>query len=105
MNTGNEYEVCIPRDRSIAFIDTRMIKSKLYTKIYELEQRPTSVEYSDFTEKLLVSLLSDDSHEGMVVVWALDSGVVEAKIPAAINNVGNAAVWHPGNVRILSPLE
>ena len=82
-----------------------MIKSKLYTKIYELEQRPTSVEYSDFTEKLLVSLLSDDSHEGMVVVWALDSGVVEAKIPAAINNVGNTAVWHPGNVRILSPLE
>lgn len=101
LNPGNEYEVCIPRDRSIAFVDTRMIKSKPYTKIYELEQRPTAVEYSDFTEKLLVSLLSDGSHEGMVVVWGLDSGVVEAKIPAAINNAGNAAAWHPDKADII----
>ena len=80
-----------------------MIKSKPYTKIYELEQRPTAVEYSDFTEKLLVSLLSDGSHEGMVVVWGLDSGVVEAKIPAAINNAGNGAAWHPGEVIVKIP--
>ena len=74
-----------------------MIKSEPYTKIYELEQQPISVEYSDFTENILVSLISDEDHAGKAVVLALDSGLVEANIPAAVDSVRNAAVWHPGN--------
>lgn len=69
-----------------------------YFKTYELDQQPISVEYSDFSENILVSLISDDNHEGKALVLALDSGAVEAQIPAAINNIRNAAVWHPGNV-------
>ena len=105
LNPGNDYEICVPCCQSIAFIDTRMIKSKPYTKIFELDQQPISVEYSDFTENILVSLISDDGHEGKAVVLALDSGVVEAQIPAAINNVRSAAVWHPGNCECFYDLD
>ena len=99
LNTGNDYEICVPCDHSIAFIDTRMIAGcKPYTKIYELDQQPISAEYSDFRENILVSLISDDLHDGKAVVLSVDSGAVKAQIPAAINNVRNAAVWHPGNV-------
>ena len=96
LNTGNNFEICVPCDHRLAFIDIRMPKSESYTKIHELNQQPIAVEYSDFDESILVSLISDEDHEGRAIVLALDSGDVEADIPAAINNMKNAAIWHPG---------
>lgn len=101
LNTGNNFEICVPCHHRLAFVDIRMPKSDSYTKIHELNQQPIAVEYSDFDESILVSLISDEDNEGRAVVLALDSGDVEADIPAAINNMKNAAIWHPDKAGIV----
>jgi hypothetical protein len=67
-----------------------------------LGQDPNAVEYSDFSNEILVSLMSSSDLGGKAIVLDLATDAVNAEFPAAINDSENVAIWHPGKLILCS---